>query len=250
MTQQDVFNDQYSKYYNLFYADKNYTAEVAYIDRTIKKFHPEASKILEFGSGTGGHGLLLQQHGYKMRGVELSPEMAKIAAEKGYKCTVGNMLDTLVDDKFDIVLALFHVVSYINSNQQLLQLFQNARHHLQPHGVFIFDVWFTPAVIHQMPAVRIKRAEDKELAVTRLAEPVLNHLTNVVDVNYHILAKNKKDEKYSEFSEKHSMRHFSVPEVELLAINSGFALLKAEEFLTGNEPSINTWGVNFVLKAI
>lgn len=250
MTQQDVFNDQYSKYYNLFYADKNYAAEVAYIDRTIKKFCPEATKVLEFGSGTGGHGLLLQQHGYEMRGVELSPEMAKIATEKGYKCTVGDMLVTSVDENFDVVLALFHVVSYINSNQQLLQLFQNARRHLRRDGVFMFDVWFTPAVIHQMPEVRIKRAEDNELEVTRLAEPVLHHQKNVVDVNYHILAKNKKDKNYSEFSEKHSMRHFSVPEVDLLAINSGFALLKAEEFLTGNEPSINTWGVNFILKAI
>src|SRR5688500_11691972 len=110
MNQQDVFNDQYSKYYNLFYADKNYAAEVEYIHRTIKKFHPEASKILEFGSGTGGHGLLLQQYGYKMHGVELSAEMAKIASEKGYNCTVGNMLETSVDDTFDIVIALFHVV--------------------------------------------------------------------------------------------------------------------------------------------
>jgi SAM-dependent methyltransferase len=249
MSQAEVFNNQYSKYYNLFYADKDYAAEVAYVDRTIKKFSPDATRILEFGSGTGGHGLLLQQHGYTMQGVELSAEMAKIAKAKGYHCTVGNILDTSVNDSFDVVLALFHVVSYINSNEQLLQLFQNARQHLKSDGLFIFDVWFTPAVIHQMPETRVKRAQDEEIEITRLAEPVLHHSKNVVDVNYHIFARDKNDGSYTEFSEKHSMRHFSVPEIELLAMSSGFKLLKAEEFLTGNEPSINTWGVNFILKA-
>jgi SAM-dependent methyltransferase len=250
MSQQDVFNDQYSKYYNLFYAGKSYASEVDYVVRTIKKFHPKASKILEFGSGTGGHGLLLQKHGYEISGVELSSEMAKIAQKKGYNCRVGNMVDVSLDATFDVVIALFHVVSYINPNQQLVQLFKNARKHLNIDGIFIFDVWFTPAVIYQMPAVRIKKAEDDEIEITRLAEPVLHHLQNVVDVNYHIITKNKKDGKYLEFSEKHSMRHFSVPEVELLAMNSGFLLQGAEEFLTGNEPSVDTWGVNFILKAI
>ena len=250
MSKQDVFNDQYSRYYNLFYAGKNYSSEVEYIDRTIKRFHPAASKVLEFGSGTGGHGLLLQDRGYDMHGVELSEEMAKIARSKGYPCTVGSMVDVSVDATYDVVIALFHVVSYINSNADLIQLFRNARKHLSSEGIFVFDVWFTPAVIFQMPEVRVKRAKDNEIEVTRLAEPVLHHSKNVVDVNYHVYAKNIKDGSYSEFSETHSMRHFSVPEIELLALNSGFTLIATEEFLTGHEPTINTWGVNFVLKAI
>lgn len=250
MKQQDVFNDQYSRYYNLFYSEKNYASEVEYIDRIIKKWHPTASEILEFGSGTGGHGLLLQKLGYKIRGVELSPEMAKIAVDRGLNCSVGNMITASVGSTFDVVIALFHVVSYLNSNEDLIQFFKNARKHLNPNGIFIFDVWFTPAVIYQMPEVRIKKAEDQGIEITRLAQPVLHHSRNVVDVNYHIFAKNKVDGRYGEFSEKHSMRHLGVPEVELLALASNFKLLKAEEFLSGQEPSINTWGVNFILKAV
>ena len=44
------------------------------------------------------------------------------------------------------------------------------------------------------------------------------------------------------------MRHFSIPEIKLLAEFSGFEFLKAEEFVTGNEPSPVTWGVNFILR--
>ena len=44
------------------------------------------------------------------------------------------------------------------------------------------------------------------------------------------------------------MRHFSIPEIEYFAESNNFQVLKAEELLTGNEPSENTWGVCFVLK--
>ena len=159
MSQQGVFKNQYSKYYNLFYAEKNYELEVNYINSTIKKWNPSALKVLEFGSGTGGHGLLLQKYGYEIFGVELSAEMASIAVQKGYKCRVGNMIDVSIDDTFDVVIALFHVISYVNANADLLQLFRNSRKHLNPGGIFLFDVWFTPAVIHQMPEVRVKKAD-------------------------------------------------------------------------------------------
>ncbi len=250
MSEQDVFNKQYSKYYSLFYAEKNYSLEADYVDRVIKQVHPKAARILEYGSGTGGHGLLLKKLGYDIFGIELSPEMAKIATEKGFNCKVGNMIDVPIDSKFDVVIALFHVISYVNSNEQLLKLFKNTRQRLETKGVFLFDAWFTPAVIYQMPEVRVKKVEDDEIVITRLAQPHLNHLMNVVDVNYHIFAKSKVDGTHAEFSETHSMRHFSIPEIELLASASGFSLLKAEEFLSGHEPSINTWGVNFILQAI
>lgn len=250
MISQEVFNKQYSKYYSLFYAEKNYSSEVDYVDKVIKRTLPKASRILEYGSGTGGHGLLLKELGYDISGIEQSSEMAKIALERGFDCRVGNMIDYSIDSKFEVIIALFHVISYVNSNEQLLKLFSNTRLHLQPKGLFVFDVWFTPAVIYQMPEVRVKKVEDEEIAITRVAEPYLDHLSNVVDVNYHIFAKNKLDGTHGEFKEKHSMRHFGVPEIDLLATRTGFTLIKAEEFGTGKEPSIHTWGVSFILQAI
>ncbi len=41
---------------------------------------------------------------------------------------------------------------------------------------------------------------------------------------------------------------YSVPEIDLLAKMTGFTLLGAEEFMTGNKPSQDTWGVNFILR--
>jgi hypothetical protein len=150
---------------------------------------------------------------------------------------------------FDVTLALFHVISYINLNEQLVSLFNDTRKRLKKKGLFIFDVWFSPAVLNQMPEHRVKRMENNEIEVTRKASPEIDHMKNTVDVNYHIIVRDKMSDKVSEFNEKHSMRHFGVPEIDLLAGQTGFSILGAEEFLSGNFPSTNTWGVTFILQS-
>ena len=245
----EVFNEGYSKYYNLLYADKNYADEADYIEGLLKKHAPGSETILEYGCGTGEHGLLLNKKGYDVYGIERSPAMAKIASSRGLSCEVGDITTLKLDRIFDSVLSLFHVISYINSNQQLLSLFRDTRKRLRKNGVFIFDVWFSPAVLNQMPENRIKKMENGEIEVTRKATPEIDHIGNIVDVNYDILVKNKLSGEISEFKEKHSMRHFGVPEIEMLASQSGFSVKGVEEFLSGDSPSTKTWGVTFILQA-
>jgi SAM-dependent methyltransferase len=249
MERMDVFDQQYSRYYNLLYADKDYSGEVAYVDSVLKKYAPAAQHILEYGSGTGGHGLLLNQKGYSVYGIERSNAMAEVAKKNGLNCEVGDIITTKLTTRFDACIALFHVISYINRNHQLIQLFNNTRSQLKRKGIFVFDVWFTPAVMYQLPEVRVKKMEDADIEVTRIATPVLDHVNNIVDVNYQILVKDKRTKAYNEFKETHAMRHFGVPEIELLANHTGFSLLAAEEFMTGAKPSLMTWGVNFILQA-
>ena len=82
----------------------------------------------------------------------------------------------------------------------------------------------------------------------RIAEPITRINENIVDVMYTIVVKDKITDKWEEFTEVHSMRHFSIPEISFLAEHTGFEVIKAEEFLTGAAPSENTWGVNFILR--
>lgn len=250
MTQTGVFDQEYSTYYNLLYADKDYSAEAGYIDKLIRLYCPGTKTVLEYGSGTGGHGVLLKQKGYDILGIERSAAMADIARSCGLSCEVSDITTLQLNTTFDTVISLFHVISYINSNDQLLKLFADTRKRMKQGGVFIFDTWFTPAVLHQMPERREKKMENSETEVFRTAVPEIDHMTNVVHVNYHINLKNKRTGATREFREKHSMRHFSVPEIALLASQTGFELVHAEEFLTSGAPSENTWGVTFILKSV
>ena len=44
------------------------------------------------------------------------------------------------------------------------------------------------------------------------------------------------------------MRHFSLPELDLLAQVAGFERINVEEWLTGAPPSEATWGVCLVMR--
>jgi SAM-dependent methyltransferase len=241
----------YSKYYDLLYKDKDYKGEADYIDRLIKKYAGNAKTILELGSGTGKHACLLAEKGYHVHGIERSAEMVNIAQQsssENVQFDVGDISSFTVSKNFNIAISLFHVISYLNTNEELISAFRNISGHLKSGGIFIFDIWYSPAVYHQLPETRIRRLSNDEVNIIRLAEPITHVRKNVVDVNYEIIIENRQYKTTSSLKEKHPMRHFSEPEIELLASSTGFLVIHAEEFLTGNAPGADTWGVCFILQ--
>lgn len=250
MTKETVF-DAYSRYYDLLYRDKDYAAEVDYIDRLLSRYNITGRNLMEFGSGTGKHARLLVDRGYYVTGIERSAEMvAQATMTEGFSCQQGDICTVRLARTFDAVLSLFHVVSYQVSNAALRAVFARAAEHLNPGGLFVFDVWYSPAVYAQKPEVRVKRIIDNKVEIIRIAEPAIFHNENRVDVKYTIFAHDLSTGAYQTLTETHSMRHFSLPELDLLAGMSGFERLSAEAFLTGEKPDESTWGVCLVLRRV
>ena len=239
----------YGRYYNLLYRDKDYAAETAYVDDLLKRHGLHGKRLLEFGSGTGIHGRLLAQRGYTVTGIERSADMvAKAAPAPGFTCQQGDIRSVHLGKTFDGVLSLFHVLSYQVSNEDIQATFARAAEHLGPGGLFVFDIWYSPAVYAQRPVVRVKRMSDGPLHITRIAEPVIKPNENRIDVHYTIHLRDDATGERSEFDEVHPMRHFSLPELDLLASSAGFSRLGAEEFLSAAPPGENTWGVCLVYR--
>jgi len=238
-----------SRYYDLLYQDKNYSAEAAYVDQLLQRHRITGRDLLDFGSGTGRHGCLLAERGYLVHGIERSAAMVAAAQQaEGFCCQQGDITTTQLPRRFNAVLSLFHVVSYQTTNPAVQAVFANAASHLEPGGLFLFDVWYSPAVAAQRPEVRVKRLHTAELAITRIAEPTLHPNANRVDVHYTVMAQDLTAGGFHSFEETHPMRHFSLPELDLLAEAAGFERLTAEEWLTGAPPSESTWGVCLVLR--
>jgi len=255
-----VFAD-YARYYDLLYRDKDYAAEAEYVTSLIRKFHPSARSILELGSGTGIHASLLAEKGYEVTGIDLSLDMVNIA-RSNVEATLqpstlnlqpifleGDIRDIRLKKRFDAVIALFHVISYQTTNEDVTAAFETARQHLNSGGIFIFDVWYGPAVLTVRPSVRIKRVADDQTEVTRLAEPVLYPNENQVDVHYHVFVRDLATQAVVELKETHAMRYFFKLEIERIADKAGFQCLHVEEWLTGRAIGCDTWGVCFVLQA-
>ena len=245
-----IFND-YSKYYDIIYKDKDYSAEAKYIEKLLLKNEKKIKTILEFGSGTGKHGSLLSERGYEVLGIEKSERMVALAPKiPHFLSKLADICNLHLNRKFDAVLALFHVISYQISNKEILSVFKNASEHLEVGGLFIFDFWYSPAVYEQRAEVKVKHIKDKYLEITRISEPFSHSNENRVDIKFTIYARDIKNNTNEIVSELHTMRHFSLPEIDFLAQMSNFERVVTEEFLTGKPASQNTWGVCVILKKI
>jgi SAM-dependent methyltransferase len=210
---------------------------------------------LELGCGTGKHGQLLAQLGYRVTGIELSDTMLAEAQSRqisstekkgSFQAHPGDVRHSRFDQKFDYAISLFHVLSYQTSNADALSTLQTASLHISTGDIFLFDVWFSPAVLSCVPQLRVKKFEDEKTLITRIATPDSNHITNTVSVNYEVIVFDKATRTSETVCEQHLMRHFSIPEIELLCETANLKILHYEEWMTGRKPSSDTWGVVFV----
>ena len=246
----------YARYYDLLYAAKDYSAEASYVDTLLRRWAPEARTLLELGCGTALHASLLAAKGYEVMGIDRSEEMLA-AAEKRLASTPGrvrlargDIRSVRVEESFDAVISLFHVISYQTSNDDLRDAFATARAHLRPGGVFVFDFWYGPAVLWLKPERRELRLENDEIEVVRHAEPVIHANENVVDVSYRIEVREKGSGEVARLQETHRMRYLFLPEVADLLHAAGCEMVAAAEWLTGAEPALSTWGVCAVARAV
>lgn len=249
----------YSRYYDIFYRNKDYASEARYVAALLERHAPGARKAIELGCGTGGHARELAALGLRVHGVDLSAGMLQ-AAEANLnsvdpeirarvRFTQGDARSVRLGEKADAVISLFHVMSYQTSNEDLTTAFATAREHLDTGGVFIFDCWYGPAVLVERPAVTVKRLEDEALSITRIAEPTMDSVHNIVDVNYTVLVHDRETAKVETLRETHRMRYLFQPEVELLLAANGMSLVTSHEWMTDRAPNPHSWSACFVARA-
>jgi len=248
------FGDLYSQYYDLLYHDKDYSAEVDYIDNLIREHGSNTKTILDLGCGTGKHDELLCNKGYTLHGVDISTKMLEVAEtrRKGKESKLvfsqSDITQLHLDKRFDSVISLFHVMSYQNTNAALEKVFSGVKDHLNKGGLFIFDFWYGPAVLTDLPKTTVKRLENQHIKVTRIAESKLCAQLNTVDVNFNIFATKTKDGISTEKKELHTMRYFFDTELNMLCDKYGFDIKAKYEWLTNKKPGFDTWNVVWVLK--
>ncbi len=248
--------DQYARYYDLLYRDKDYKGEANFVVSLLKKYSPEARSVLELGCGTGIHAQLVAEAGYHVKGIDLSDTMLASANERrrGLVPEVKGRLDFALGDvrsyraaaKFDAVLSLFHVFSYQTSNKDLNSAFCTASAHLDAGGILVFDYWYGPAVLSQRPETRVKRLCDGELSIVRIAEPRMDDVRSTVEVNYETTVFTSEDTQV--IRESHLMRYLFAPEIEMLADTHGFEAVAHHEWMSDNPLSVSAWSGYSVLK--
>ena len=158
----------YARYYDQLNRDKDYAAEARYIARLLRAHRPGARRLLELGAGTAIPALALAADGFEVTAVERSAAMLDHAwarwraHDEALRSRVqlvrGDIRNLQLGARFDAVVSLFHVVSYLGSEEDLQACLKVVAEHLEPGAVFLFDIWYGPAVLKQRPSIRVRRA--------------------------------------------------------------------------------------------
>jgi SAM-dependent methyltransferase len=246
----EVFGADYSDSYDALYADKDYGAECDLVEEIFRRASRPIRSLLDLGCGTGRHSVELARRGYEVVGVDLSEGMLERARRRAIGSAPGSTtfvhgdIQTIqLERQFDAVLSMFAVVGYQIRDDAVRSTFANVRRHLEPGGVFIFDVWYGPAVIAVGPSARVKVVPIDGGDIERKAVGTLEPDSHVCSVKYE-LTQRRPGGVDAIASETHRMRFFFDEELGEFLKEAGLTLLTLTAFPdTENPPSVDSWNV-------
>jgi SAM-dependent methyltransferase len=255
----EVFGSTYADAYDLLYREKDYTAECGLIKRLLESYGDGAvCSILDLGCGTGNHIFPLAREGYELAGVDRSLEMLARAQKKSAASrsngrvtfSQGDIRDVDLQCRFDAAIMMFAVLGYQLTNADVLSGLKTARRHLRPGGVFIFDVWYGPAVLHQRPSERVKVIPTPKGRILRITSGELDIKKHLCRVSYH-LWRLEEGQMLEETKEAHSVRYFFPLELNLFLECAGFSPVRLGAFPeVDRDPDETTWNVLGVARAV
>jgi SAM-dependent methyltransferase len=245
------YSGRHAELYDLFYADKPYEAEAAFIDRCLREYSVgPTNSLLELACGTGTHALLLGKQGYKVVAIDYSKDMLERAKQKGAEAS--SQVDFRLQDMtqlevsggpFDAVYSLFDSIGYVATNESLNKIFRGVHKHLRPDGLFIFEFWHAGAMLRHYDPVRVRRWETDDSLILRLSETTLDYVNQLSHVSYSIYEL-KRDGTYSSLTETQVNRYFLVQDMAAWLTANGFVPVKWFAGFNSDETiSDETWHI-------
>lgn len=143
------FFDAYADRYDAEVFTQNTAAEVQFI---LDRLRPAAGdRLLDVGCGTGRHSVPLAAHGIQVTGVDVSPSMLRIAAERAAAAGVAvewvnaNAVDFVRPNTFDVAICLCEgALCLLGADDDPLAhdetVLRNLFRSLKPRGRCLFNV--------------------------------------------------------------------------------------------------------------
>jgi SAM-dependent methyltransferase len=197
-----------ARYYDVIYGFKDYAAEAAELDRRIQEARPGAATLLDVACGTGAH-LRFLTASYRCEGVDISPELLAIAAERVPDAVLheADMTSFSLGRRFDAVVCLFSSIGYVGTPERLDAAIGAMASHLAPGGVLLVEPWLEPEV-WQDGHLSALFVDEEDVKLARLGVARTEGRLAVLELA-HLIATRDGVER---FDERHELALFTVDE--------------------------------------
>jgi len=247
-----VFNVAYASAYDDLYRGKDYRAECDVLEALFQQYSARpVRKILDLGCGTGNHANPLAERGYEVVGVDRSKHMLDQAKNKADETGLSHRTTfhcadiraLVLHETFDAAIMMFAVLGYQIENDDVAAALRTVRAHLSDGGLFVFDVWFGPAVLVQRPGDRVLVQKNGGETIIRTGAGALDANMHTCNINYR-LWRLSGDRVLEQTEETHRMRFFFPKELDYMLQCAGLRLMALRAFPDAQcEPDEATWNV-------
>lgn len=244
-----------SAVYDRLNADLDYEKWADYIDAQIKAHSDiQAKLVLDLCCGTGTMTLALDRRGYDMTGVDRSPAMLGVAADKAVAAGRADAILFLCQDmlSFELygtvqaVVSCLDSVNHVDGGGDFLTMLALVRNYLEPGGLFLFDV-NTPYKFKEIYGTNAYVLED---------EGVLCAWQNFYDPKSRLcefftsVFIEDDDGRYTRRDDYERETCFTPAEIRRMLKKSGFAVVAEHGDLDGGAPTRDTERIYFVAKRL
>ena len=220
---------QHAEYYDIFYQDKPYAIEAAFVHACLQQYsHGDTVRLLELACGTGNHAFALEALGYQILATDYSPDLLAVARRKAVQR--GSAIDfrladmrslDLAERPFDAAYCLFDSIGYVQTNDAIHKVFSGVRRHLRPKGLFIFEFWHAAAMLRGYEPRRERSWQVDGLGLKRVSTTELDVSRQLAHVTYDIEAVSANGV-HTQLEETQINRYFLVQEMAAYLEAAGF----------------------------
>ena len=167
--------------------DQNRKREVDFLEHCFKRFAKRpVRRVVDIACGTGPHLLRLAARGYRMTGLDLSPENIEFLRERtraaGFDAdlVVGDMTDFQLGARVDAAICMQDSQGHLLTNEHLLDHLRSVAQALRRGGVYVFDRYMASSWTN--PARRWSWSRRRGRLIVRATFSALNDVDPVAQV--------------------------------------------------------------------
>lgn len=184
-----------TKYYHILYKSRTDEEAKRFIENLIEKFvFSKDASYCDMACGKGRHSIFLNSKGYKVTGLDLSPnniKHAKAFENESLKFSEHDIRNVYKENSFDVMLNLFTSFGYFENNEENQKAVLAMAKNIKPGGKLILDYMNSRKAIEEFNTYYVKSVDGIDFTIDKKIEKgyIYKHIS---------FTDNKKSHNYEE----------------------------------------------------